>query len=240
MGMPITLELVGPGDQKAAISAAYDRLRAIDDVFSTYKPDSIVSRINTGKLTRATAPAEVWRVLEACDQMTKRTDGFFNPVHNGVLDPSGYVKGWAIAEVAQLFIGRGFANFCVEAGGDISVGGHNEHLTPWRVGIRHPKQQGKLIKVLSLTDGAVATSGTYERGAHIYDPHTGQFATAMLSLSVVGPDIIEADVLATAAFAMGPDKALAFIASQGLEGYMVDEHDRAVYTQGFVRYVARD
>jgi thiamine biosynthesis lipoprotein len=73
----------------------------------------------------------------------------------------------------------------------------------WRVGIQHPLERDRVAKVVEATELAIATSGEYERGAHVLDPHTGRPPTGVLSVTITGPDLGTADAYATAAFAMG-------------------------------------
>jgi thiamine biosynthesis lipoprotein len=85
----------------------------------------------------------------------------------------------------------------------------------------------------------LATSGTYVRGQHIYDPlNPDQSLTDIVSLSVIGPNIYEADRLATAAFAMGRAGILFIEERSRCEGYMIDATGQATFTSGFARYLA--
>ena len=236
MGMPITVEVLGDIPDQT-ITSVFDYFRHIDDVFSTYKPDSQISRLNRGELAENGLSDEVRDILAACERMKLRTKGYFDISHNGVTDPSGLVKGWAVWNAAQIIEKAGYRNYFVEAGGDIQAGGFNSRGKKWTVGIRHPIQKNKFAKTIEVTDSAVATSGTYERGRHIYHPQTGRAVEDPLSLTVIGPNIEEADVIATAAFAMGPQRALGFVAGQGFEGYMITKDLKASFTAGFENYV---
>lgn len=238
MGMPITIEVVGDGpDLEQAMNAAFDYLVWVDETFSTYKAASEISRINDGELVEAHASETVREVLAACVEMRGRTDGYFD-IHrqNGRIDPSGYVKGWAVRGAADKLAEAGRRNYFVEAGGDLQARGHNAEGGPWRVGIRNPFNKREIVKVLGITDGGVATSGTYERGDHIYNPHTGRAATELASMTVVGPDITVADVFATAAFAMGL-KGAGWVATQGLECYAIAPDGSATFTPGLRKYL---
>ncbi len=241
MGMPITLTLVKVDDDTGVdlIKQSFDYFRYVDRVFSTYKPDSQISLINSGELSPADALPVVREVLELCAQMKSATDGYFDITRKGQIDPSGLVKGWAIYNAAKMLDEAGVQNYCIEAGGDLQVKGLNEAGKPWRVGIRNPSNKSEIVKVLELSGGAVATSGNYERGEHIYNPHTGRAATQLLSLSVIGPNIYEADVYATAAFAMN-EAGPGFIASLGLECYALERGGEAVLTPGLREYEAKD
>ena len=144
----------------------------------------------------------------------------------------GIAKGWALDVAAAALRQRGRSDFLLSAGGQVYAAGLRDGR-PWRVGIRHPVERDKVARVVLARDLAVATSGTYEKGQHIVDPHTGLSATAFVSLTVVGPDILAADVYATAAFAMGL-AGLAFIeARPGYEAYAIDPALRARWTSGF-------
>lgn len=232
MGMPVTID-VRAGADAALLEAAYADLRMIDAVFSPFRPDSAVSRINDGRLDIADAGPLMAEVLTLCDRFEATTRGYFSAWHDGRLDPSGLVKGWAIARACTLLDRAGCRDYFVDAGGDVRTRGHAGPGQPWRVGIRHPVERDKVARVVLATDLAVATSGTYEKGTHIRDPHTGQPAKELLSMTVVGPDIVVADVLATAAFAMGPD-GLGLIAEHpGYEGLAIDRQLQGTSTSGF-------
>ena len=162
--------------------------------------------------------------------------GYFSAWIGGTFDPSGLVKGWAIDRATSILTRKGGRNFFVDAGGDVQVRGLREDGSPWRVGIRHPTSRGKVARVILAQDLAVATSGTYEKGNHIYDPHTHKDATDLISFTVIGPDILQADVYATAGFAMGED-GLGFIdALRGYEAYANNRNLPASCTGGFDRH----
>lgn len=238
MGMPITID-VRDGADTATLDAVYADLRRVDGVFSPFKEDSAVSRINGGALAPADAEPIVREVVALCAAYEERTRGFFSPWHDGRFDPSGLVKGWAIARAAAILDARGHRDYFVDAAGDVRTRGERAPGMPWRVGIRHPVQRDRVVRVVLANDLAVATSGTYEKGGHIYDPHTGRPATELLSLTVLGPSIVDADVFATAAFAMGR-AALPFVEDQpGYEAYAIDHDLRGTWTSGFDAYCER-
>ena len=177
-------------------------------------------------------------VLDLCEQTNQLTNGYFDIKHQGQLDPSGLVKGWAINNASHLLLDKGHRNFYIEAGGDIQANGTNTDGDAWAVGIRNPFNTQEIIKAIKLVDGGIATSGTYIRGQHIYDPrNSGQAINSVKSLTVIGSSVYEADRYATAAFAMGLE-GIGFIEqTPGLEGYMVDANQVATLTTGFERYV---
>lgn len=120
------------------------------------------------------------------------------------LDPSGLVKGWSVERAATILEEEGALNYYINAGGDIRVRGRPAITEPyWRIGIQHPLQREQLAAVIAVSDAAIATSGAYERGEHILDPHTGRPPSGILSVTIVGPDLAAVDAFATAAFAMG-------------------------------------
>ena len=230
MGMPITIDV---RDGAAGIEEAFAELRRIDAVFSPFAPESAVSRINDGSLRIDDASAEVQNVLAQCESYEAATGGFFSAWRGAVLDPSGYVKGWAIARACAILDTHGHRAYFVDAGGDVRTRGSSATDEPWRIGIRHPVERGSVVRVVLGRDLAVATSGTYEKGAHIYDPHTGAPADELMSLTVVGPSIVEADVQATAAFAMGA-RAIGYLEDlPGYEAYAIGPDLRATWTSGF-------
>jgi thiamine biosynthesis lipoprotein len=213
----------------------------VDRTFSTYKAESEVSRINRGELSLAQASADVQEIFELAEQTRQETEGYFDIRHNGRYDPLGLVKGWAIFNAAELVRAAGYADFYVDAGGDIQAAGKNDDGQRWRVGIRNPFNLREIVKVLALSNVGIATSGTYIRGAHIYNPKDGADPlTDVVSLTVVGPDVYEADRFATAAFAMGR-RGIHFIEKlTDFEGYLIDRNGQATFTSGFGRYLAYD
>jgi thiamine biosynthesis lipoprotein len=240
MGMPITVEIVGNGESAATIEAAFAYFDSVDRRFSTYKDDSEISAINRGRLGEADYSAEVREVFALAEKTRKETDGYFDiRTPAGTLDPSGIVKGWAIRNAAELVARSGARDFYVDAGGDIQAAGNNGEGKAWRVGIRNPFDQAQIIKVVEPRGKGIATSGTYVRGQHIYDPHArGKLIDDIVSLTVIGADVLEADRFATAAFAMGRDGILFIEQTPGLEGYLVDCTGRATFTSGFEGYCA--
>lgn len=189
---------VGRAEVNAALRAACAGLHRVDEVFSTWKPDSPVSRLRRGEVRLDEVPGEVADVLVACEAARAVTEGRFDPwALPGGLDPSGYVKGWAAGRARDVLAAAGVAGALVNAGGDVATHGCPAPGQVWRVGIRHPFRADALACVVEV-DGAVATSGSYERGLHLVDPRTGAPALAVASASVVGPDPGLVDAYATA------------------------------------------
>ena len=238
MGMPVTVEIVGI-DSPAILAEVFDYFEYVDATFSTYKPESEISRINKKEIAVSGYSDDMQEVLRLCAETKQATNGFFNIIaRDGSYDPSGLVKGWAIYKAAEILKNKSINNFYVEAGGDIQVCGRNNDNELWRVGIRNPFNQDEIVKVVTLDNAGMATSGTYVRGQHIYNPHSIHTEiTDIVSLTVIGPTIYEADRFATAAFAMGK-AGIEFIESRpGLEGYMIDGAGMATMTSGFDAYV---
>jgi FAD:protein FMN transferase len=237
MGMPITIDVIDANVTQDDLDAVFAYFVSVDETFSTYKTTSEISKINAGTLLTTQYSEDMRSILALSAQTKKDTAGYFDIQHNGIYDPSGLVKGWAIQNAANMLRTRKFSNFYIEAGGDIQVSGHKDDH-PWRIGIRNPFKRTEIVKVLVLTSQGIATSGTAIRGQHIYDPY--QRTKPLLdiaSITVIGPNIYEADRFATAAFAMGK-KGIQFIEKlAGFEGYAIDIDARATFTSGFERYV---
>ena len=215
MGMPISIDIPQCSDG-AVFTAAFDRLREIDERFSTYKPESEVSRFSRGEIDENDLSGELKTVIKACQEASDRTDGYFSAWAAGVFDPSGYVKGWAIAEAGKVIEEEGYQTYCIGAGGDILA--RSDGDKKWNIGIQDPKDKSKILNTLSISSGAVCTSGSYERGAHLINPKTSQPASELLSVTVIGPDVIWADILATSVFVMGK-KGIKFMDAQSNKGY---------------------
>ena len=199
----------GPtGEASAALLAldrAQARLRWVDEVFSTWKPDSPVSRLRRGEIELEQAPPEVAEVLELCRRARDASDGWFDPWGlPGGVDPTGLVKGWAAERALDVLKAAGLPAAMINAGGDIAVYGWPESGRPWRIGIRHPLAADRLVLTVEIDGaGAVATSGAYERGEHLLVPGAATPARGLLSATVIGHDLAFADALATALFVSG-------------------------------------
>jgi FAD:protein FMN transferase len=240
MGMPITIETTDTTTD-AVFEQAFLYFVYVDETFSTYKETSEITKINHHLIAKRHYSKDMKEIFTLAEKTKKETNGYFDIQRaDGSYDPSGLVKGWSIYNAATILRKAGLKNFYVDAGGDVEVSGHYSAGTPWKIGIRNPFSTNAhdIIKVLSLSNCAVATSGTYIRGEHIYDPiHTHKTVTEIISMTVVGPNIYEADRFATAAFAMGK-AGITFIEElQGFEGYMVDTQGIATMTTGFPRYI---
>jgi thiamine biosynthesis lipoprotein len=200
MGLPISID-IPDCDDETVFEAAFGRLKEIDERFSTYKPDSEVSKFAAGKIAETEISEELSEAIKACKQAEAKTGGYFSAWAAGAFDPSGYVKGWAIAEAGQVIEKHGFKTYCIGAGGDIMARSGSDKV--WSIGIQDPRDKTKILNKLSISNGAVCTSGNYERGTHIINPKNKQPSEGLLSVTVTGPDIIRADILATAVFASG-------------------------------------
>jgi FAD:protein FMN transferase len=207
MGMPISLAVRGrhAGDARgeAAWAAALAVLRAADRTFSTYRADSVISRMNRG--VAVDIPPEVADVLAIGAAAERSSGGAFALRREGVLDPSGVVKGWAAERAAIALAALPDTDFCLSAGGDITCRTGDPAAAPWRIGIEDPRDPSRIVAVVPIRTGAVATSGTAHRGAHIVDARTGRAPGGLASVTVVGRSLTAVDVDATAAFALGAD-----------------------------------
>ena len=242
MGMAVSIDIRDPDPPPAALDAVITWLHHVDDTFSTYKLDSPISALGRGDLTFDEVTEEVRDVLRRCEELRIDTDGVFDafavPAPNGTsLDPSGLVKGWSIEESARILETYGCSNFCINAGGDIALRGSPLPGERWLIGIRHPDDAQAMAIVLAGADRlAVATSASYERGAHIIDPRTRQPTTELASATIVGPDLSTADGYATAVYIMGLD-GLAWIEDRpGYEAYLITRDNMTYWTSGLDHY----
>jgi thiamine biosynthesis lipoprotein len=210
MGTAIVIDVRDPAPARflidKAIDAAFDHFRAVDERFSTYKAGSEVSRWNRGVLSPADASNQMREVLELCDEARQLSDGYFDirgHRDDGCIDPSGLVKGWSVDDAAQLLDAAGIVNYCINAAGDIVARGDADPGPGWRIGIRDPWHERGIAATVAVRDQAIATSGAYERGNHVIDPHSHRAPDGVVSMTVVGPSLTWADAWATAAYAMG-------------------------------------
>ena len=216
-----------------AVAEAVAWLHRVDEIFSTYRPDSPVSRLGRGEIGLADCPPEVADILDLCDSVAEISHGYFTVRPWGRLDPSAMVKGWAIEQASLILTRSGAVNHCVNGGGDLQLTGTAAPDRPWRVGIAHPLRPGDLATVVTGRDLAVATSGTAERGPHILDPHTGRPATELASITLVGESLTMIDAYATAAFAMGGAARKWVERLDGVEAFAVTASGGTWCTSGF-------
>jgi thiamine biosynthesis lipoprotein len=229
MGLPVSVLARGPdlSGADAAVASVFEELRWVDAVFSPYREDSEVTRVATGDLALGAAHPLVQEVAAACEEARVRTGGLFDATRpDGRWDPSGYVKGWAVERVARLLPDG--VDWCVNAGGDVVV--RSSSGEPFRVGVEDPRDRSRVVAVVPVVEGGVATSGTAARGEHLYDPRSGTPATALASLTVVGSSLSEADVLATAGFVEG---GLGLVVAAGYEGLVIRLDGAQERTPGF-------
>jgi thiamine biosynthesis lipoprotein len=235
MGTTVSIDVRDPGVGTPTLAAAVELLRADETRFSTFRADSEISRIERGELSIADAHPDVREVLQACAVLRAESHGAFDAWRDGHLDPSGYVKGWSAERAATVLRDGGARNFTLNVGGDVVCSGERAPGEPWRVGVRAPYDPLRLIVALSVHDGAVATSGMYERGAHVTDARTGAAPTVWRSITVMAPDLATADAIATAALAMGESGPVWAAARIGCEVAAVDASDRLLTTPGIER-----
>jgi len=219
------------------LGRAVSWLHWVDATFSPYRDDSDVSRFGRGSVTLAECAPELAEVLAACADVTALSGGYFTTRPGGRFDPSGYVKGWAIERAAAMLTAAGSAEHSVNGGGDIQCVGDHGPGQPWRVGIADPLRPGSLALVVTGRDFAVATSGVAERGSHIVNPHTGEPATGLSSITVVGATLAATDAYATAAFAMGPAGRDWVESLDGFEAFAVTSGGETWQTSGFGAYL---
>ena len=222
-------------DQATAIlPLAHQILVEADNTFSTYKPQSEVSRIRNGELKLAEASFDVKQIFRDCSIWNTKTEGAFDSFDpEGKWDPSGLVKAWAAQSACNYLIANGIVDFTLNAGGDIYIG-PSASASLRRVGIARPQsiaqtglEAGWLVDLNDTEFHAVATSGSAERGEHIWGK-----SSELVQASVVGKDLISADVWATSLFAKGPS-LIPVLSEMGLEAMLVFSDGTSYKTDGF-------
>jgi len=244
MSLPISIHLRGPaaesGEASDLVAEAFDDLRADEDLFSIWRPDSPASRVRDGRDQLADAPPRLRQVAALCELAGQRTGGAFSawlPDASGVLrfNPTGLVKGWAVQQAFERLAARlrrfGAHDLMINAGGDIAVACTRTDTPDWVIAIEDPRDRSRMLRSLHLRTGAVATSGTAARGAHIVDPATGRPVESLLSATVIGPELTWADVYATAAFVKGPS-AVGWLATLDQHAALLVEPDGRLVTVG--------
>ena len=229
MGLPVSLAVRGPVDVPAvdaAWAAVVAELREVDRVFSRYRPDSVFSRLGRGELALEDCPPEVAEVLALGARAEQESGGAFRVRRRGPdgaleLDADGVVKGWAVQRASRHLAALPGVDFCLSAGGDMVCVTPDPAGPPWRIGIEDPHDPRRVLAVVPVGTGAVATSGTAHRGQHLVDGRTGRPPSGVASVTVVAPDLTWADIDATAAFALGPDATEWLAGRPGRTGLVV-------------------
>ena len=213
MGMPISLALRGRHAADAAAERAWQEamaeLRWVDEVFSTWRP-SQVSRLGRGELAIEDCDPAVAEVIRLGDDARASSDGAFDvwlPDADGVrrLDPSGVVKGWAVDRAVAPLLALEDTDVCLSAGGDMVCHVADPSGEPWLIGIEDPLDPTRLVARVPVHRGAVATSGSAHRGAHVVDARSGRAQHALASVTVIGAHLTGVDIDATTALALGLD-----------------------------------
>ncbi len=241
MGGAVIVEIVDKNISQLIFDEVFEYFIYIDEKFSTYKDSSEMSTINRGEISKDKWSEDMKRVFELSEETKNLTNGYFDIVcPDGKYDPSGIVKGWAVFNVAEILRNYGIKKFYIEAAGDLQAEGSNSEGKPWAIGIQNPfNTKSESIKILEISGLGVATSGSYARGLHIYNPLDKKPADDIVSITVVGPNIFEADRFATASFAMGRD-GITFIENlKDFEGYSIDKNGIATMTSNFTKYTQK-
>jgi thiamine biosynthesis lipoprotein len=234
-GTAVFIDVTSENEIESAIAKVTQYVHQVDELFSTYKENSIISQLRRGEIEIEQCPPEVIEVWNLCAFVKELTEGAFDPwAVNGGFDPSGLVKGWAADNCAEILLMAGAEHIQVNAAGDLSLRGGFAPEQPWSIGVVNPDNRLEILQTFRIIDGAIATSGTYERGAHINDPHTGMIAIGAKSATVIGPNGAMADALATALMVAGRDGGVWFTIPELSEysAWVIDRHENVAWSIG--------
>ena len=227
-------------DTARAIDEAVAILHEADSIFSLYKPDSPLSKLARGETSVAECDPVVSQIWDLCEKWTDATEGWFTAfTQENTFDPSGVVKTWAANLAAEKLEQLGITDFAMNAGGDIRL---SKEITPGfalRIGISTPvtiaSPEAGVLTVVDLNESnfrAVATSGTAERGEHIWNKKTNAWANQLAQVTVAAEDLVTADVWATALFAAG-DQAISLAERHNVQALIVNLEGELSATKGF-------
>ena len=234
-GTVVFIDVTSEIDIEPAITQVNQYVHQVDKLFSTYKENSIISQLRRGEIVIERCPLEVIEVWNLCALVKELTEGAFDPWSiNGGFDPSGLVKGWAADNCAEILMAAGADHVQVNAAGDLALRGGFTPELPWSIGVVNPDNRLETLQIFEITNGAIATSGTYERGAHISDPHTGMIAIGAKSATVIGPNGAIVDALATALMVAGRDGGVWFTSPELSEysAWVIDRHESLAWCIG--------
>ncbi|SDJ62720.1 thiamine biosynthesis lipoprotein [Nonomuraea maritima] len=235
MGMPVSVDIrtaLPERELTPVLDDAFSWLRWVADTFDPDNEDSQIARLNSGRTIRQVP--ELVEVLHRCDEISRATNGWFEARVDGVTDPSGYIKGWALERLSRGLCNAGAVDHRIVAGGDIRVRGSAMPGKPWRTAVRDPRT-GVVRAVVHAHDLGISTSGRRP----VVDPHTGKVQEDVGSVTVIGPDLGLTDAYATALFAMGPARARRFAVDLAAEGpyetMIITRNGQEISTPGFAR-----
>jgi thiamine biosynthesis lipoprotein len=234
-GTVVFIDVTSNVDMAPAIAKVNKYVHLVDEQLSTFKESSIVSQLRRGEIEIEHCPSEVIEVWNLCAFVKELTEGAFDPwAVKGGFDPSGLVKGWAADNCAEILLASGADHVQVNAAGDLALRGGFTPEQPWSIGVVNPDNRLEILQTFEIIDGAIATSGTYERGAHINDPHTGMIAIGAKSATVIGPNGAIADALATALMVAGRDGGVWFTTPELSEysAWVIDRHEDLAWSIG--------
>jgi len=234
-GTVLFIDVTSEFEIEPAITELTEYVNHVDEVFSTYKTNSTISQLRRGEIEIDICSPEVIEVWNICAYIRDLTEGAFDPwAVDGGFDPSGLVKGWAADKCADILAKAGAKHIQINAAGDLSLRGGFTPEKPWSIGVVNPDNRLEILQAFEIQDGAIATSGTYERGAHIKDPYTGMIAIGAKSATVIGPDGAIADALATALMVSGRDGAVWFTTPELSEysAWVIDRHENVAWSIG--------
>jgi thiamine biosynthesis lipoprotein len=234
-GTVVFIDVTSEADIEPAIAKVNKYVNQVDEVFSTYKENSIISQLRRNEIAIEQCPPEVIEVWNLCAFVKELTQGAFDPwAIKGGFDPSGLVKGWAADRCAEILLAAGAEHIQVNAAGDLALRGGFAPSQPWSIGVINPDNRLEVLQTFNIENGAIATSGTYERGAHINDPHTGLIAIGAKSATVIGPNGALTDALATALMVSGRDGGVWFTTPELSEysAWVIDRHENVAWSIG--------
>jgi FAD:protein FMN transferase len=232
MGTVVSFDLREPVPADA-LDRAIRLLHHADETFSLYKSNSDIARLGRVEIPLEDCHPDVEEVLGLCQAATQMTDGYFTAFPHGRLDPTGLVKGWAVQRASDVLTEAGSHRHAVNGGGDVQLAGDPDRWPAWRIGITDPNDRSQILSVVACHHGAVATSGSAERGLHIVNPKTGRLADHFASVTITARTLIDADVLATSACARGADAIEWIERMPGVEGLFVTPDGAIESTSGF-------
>ncbi|MEN9969876.1 MAG: hypothetical protein RLZZ229_84 [Actinomycetota bacterium] len=230
------------------VFSACAKLHEADQLFSLYKPESQLSQLARGETNVDSSSPLVGEMWEMAMDWEKETQGWFSAfTPQRTFDPSGIVKTWAAIEAALVLMAGGITDFTVNAGGDVWLGPDLTERKSFRIGIHKPvsiaAEDAGVLTVIDLFGTkftAMATSGSAERGGHIWNPKQPDAEpNELLQVSVVSTSLVRADVWATAAFAAGKQGIKLLEEQKDLEALFILANGELASTSGFAALLAK-
>ncbi|CAM4076344.1 hypothetical protein AT575_03410 [Streptococcus penaeicida] len=243
MNLPFTLTMVSNDLEKAILlmedikPAIEAELERIEQTYSPFLEDSLVSQFAAGKDEILLENREFYQVYASCAAAEVKTKGYFTPYYNDSYNPTGYAKGWTVEKIFKEVIKPLLAHDFMIAvsfngGGDMQFASREASDFEWQIAVENPDDRQKIVATYHLANGAMATSGFSKRGQHSQQAlHSG-----VKQVTIISDSLAVADVWATVGLVASESDFTEFITKEGLSGLICHQEGLIIFNKGEIHY----